>query len=193
MRQLRAFKEARHRFLRVDTQGHTRLTISTFLTGLTFAAFAALLNAPPLAPAPGSSLTPDQLLFTLSRTLMSIATLLFLLTAASTYAALQSLADVSPSAAKNLGDGVPCRLDPRDAERLRVAYTTYTAASHWVPWGLAVLLLSLPLIGWRTSPLIGGATLLTAAILGIRLRPLLGAAVDGMRGARRYDADLGGP
>jgi len=45
----KAFNAYRHAYLRVTTRGQTRLQTSTFLAGLTFAAFAASLATPYIA------------------------------------------------------------------------------------------------------------------------------------------------
>ncbi len=118
--QERDFRTSRHYYLRVNSQGQNRLTISTFLTGLTFASFAALLASPPVA-----SPTVDLVLFAVSGALMGVATLLFLLAAASTYAALQLLANVSPGVAKAMDDGTPTLVDERHTRRLHDAYETF--------------------------------------------------------------------
>lgn len=175
------FDAARHDYLRVTSQGQTRLAIGTFLTGLTFAAFTALLAAAPIMPTATTPVTPDQVLFGLSGALMGLATLLFLLTTASTYAALQVLANVSPTATKALSDGTLSRLDPRDVQRLQTARALYMKPSHWIPWGLVVLVLSMPLIGWRTHPFIGVATAIIVVVLAVQLWDLVQVGLAGVR------------
>jgi hypothetical protein len=172
------FESARHHFLRVNSQGSSRLSVSTSLTGLTFAAFAALLVGP--GGTPGAPLTADQAVVTAVRVLTSIASLLFLLTAASTFAALQLLANVSPSASKSLGEGTPRGLDQRDVRRLQDAYTIFMAPSHWIPWGLVVLMLTFPVIAWHAYLLLGVGTLILMLFLAWCLRHLIGVAVDGL-------------
>jgi len=49
---IQEFNKCRHEYLKVSSQAPTRLTVSTFLAGLSFAAFAAILPTAYI-PSPG--------------------------------------------------------------------------------------------------------------------------------------------
>jgi len=178
------FNRSRHYFLRVSTQGQNRLTISTFLAGLTFAAFAALLTTsvptPPIGDL-GTLRWQDTLqngdwwaglLLSIVTILLGAATFAFLLAVVATYRALQHLADLSPSVVSQLTN--PHHIDSgraypvipiNDQERLKDAYGIYDASADLIPRGIGALFLTLPLIALHTNWLVGVVTLGAGLIL----------------------------
>ena len=126
------FTRSRHYFLRISTQGQNRLTISTFLAGLTFAAFAALLTTsvptPPLGNL-GMLRWQDTLqngdwwaglLLAVVTILLGAATLAFLVAVVATYRALQHLADLSPSVVSLLTNPPHVDSRPKPLDYMRV-------------------------------------------------------------------------
>jgi len=162
----------RHYFLRISTQGQNRLTVSTFLAGLIFASFAALLTASqiPVDKAPSA----EQSLQAAGTAVLSLATVLFLITAFSTYIALQHLADLSPSVAKALADGTEMPIPSEDAARLQSGYKIYSETTSLIPWGLVLVLVALPIIGWHTYVYIGVITIVLLVIVLMRSPGLRG-------------------
>lgn len=178
------FTRPRHYFLRISTQGQNRLTISTFLAGLTFAGFAALLTTsvptPPLGNL-GTLRWQDTLqngdwwaglLLTIVTIVLGAATLAFLVTVVATYRALQHLADVSPSVVLMLANpphvdrgGTYPAIPIEDQERLQDAYRIYEASAALIPRGIGALFLTVPLIALHTSRVVGAVTLVVELIL----------------------------
>lgn len=180
---IQGFPLYRHYYLHVSSEAQNRLTISTFLGGLTFASFAALLSATSL-----SSWTVQTILSAAIDILLGTATFLFLLTVAGTYTALQHLAQLSPTAVKNLGGDPPGAgqpdpvLDSRDVTRLTEAYQTYQEPRHFIPAGLALIFLSLLLIGFQINWLVGIIVTLIFAGLLLWVPALLRAMIAVVQG-----------
>jgi hypothetical protein len=194
------FSQIRHYYLRVSTQGQNRLTIGTFLAGLTFAAFAALLTTS--IPTPGwSSLGPltvnetlgngdwwSALLLALVAILLGVATFTFLLAVVGTYRALQHLAKVSPSVVAMLTNpphpdptGAYPPIDEMDQERLKDAFDTYTMSAYLIPRGIGALFLTLPLIALHTNWPVGVVSIVVGLILAYRLSDLRPVVVSTIR------------
>ena len=158
------FKDYRHYYLRVNTQAATRLTMATFLAGLTFAAVAALVT---LGSADASHLSDPQ---TVAIILLAVAAILFLLATISTYAAIQRLNDVSPHTLDLFKTDDAVSFPFEDGEDLRYAYNAYRETSFFIPAGLVLLLASMPVIGLHLrSPV--GLVILIALIVGAILVP----------------------
>jgi len=129
---IQEFNERRHEYLKVSSQAPTRLTVSTFLGGLSFAAFAAILPTAYI-PSPGPTelsrllngsamltavLDPAWLgtaLFAACGVFLGLTSIVFLLATMSTYTALQHQADISPRVVKQLQEGLPSNAHPPDA------------------------------------------------------------------------------
>lgn len=161
------FATYRHYYLRVTSEAPNRLTISTFLGGLTFASFAALLTATSIAQFTAAAILPA-----IVDVLPGAATFLFLLTTASTYSALQHIAKPSPTAVKDLGGDppepgmLPPVLVPDDIDRLTDAFNSYEQPKHFIPVGLALVFLSLLLIGYQINWIVG---IIMTVIFGVLL------------------------
>lgn len=176
------FATYRHYYLRVTSEAQNRLTISTFLGGLTFASFAALLTATSIAQFTAAIILPA-----IVDILLGAATFLFLLTTASTYSALQHIAKLSPTAVKALGGDAPAPgtpppvLDPYDIDRLIDAFNSYEQPKHFIPIGLALLFLSLLLIGFQINWVVGIITTIIFGVLLSFVRTLTRTTFDTVR------------
>ena len=158
----------RHRYLRVHSQAQNRLTVSTFLAGLTFGAVTGLITTHPF-----TSLDPSVVLLAVTDMLLVTATFLFLLTAVATYFALQRLADLSPTAVTQLRDAAAAPLSAADARRLDLAYRVYTAPGRFLYIGLFLILCSVLLLCFRLSWPIGVIAILTLLLPAVFLRDFL--------------------
>ena len=165
----------RHYYLRVNNEGRNRLTVGTFLTGLTFGTFTARLAVTAL-----TGLNLQTLLVAAIDTFLGTATFLFLLTTLSTYTALQLLARLSPSAQAALGAPTPVALDDHDARRLKTAYTAYEEPANFILWALGLIVASLLLMAFLASPVVGIAVAFILLLLLYRLPRSLDATLDAL-------------
>lgn len=177
------FATYRHYYLRVTSEAQNRLTISTFLGGLTFASFAALLTATSISQFTAATIVPA-----IVDVLLGAATFLFLLTTASTYSALQHVAKLSPTAVKDLGGDPPAPgtlppvLNPNDIDRLTDAFNSYEEPKHFIPIGLGLVLLSLLLIGFQINWGVGIITTIIFVVVLFSVRTLVRTTFDTLRG-----------
>lgn len=173
------FATYRHYYLRVNTEGSARLTIATFLTGLTFGIFVARLTTNALV-----DLTVPTVLAGVIDALLGAATFLFLLTAVSAYTATRLLAQLSPSATAALEQPTPVGLDRHDARRLDEAYRVYMEPVRFIQAGLGLLLLSLLLLAFLASPILGVVVSYILVFLLYRLPHTLDMTLDILLGPR---------
>lgn len=176
------FATYRHYYLRVTSEAPNRLAISTFLGGLTFASFAALLTATSIAQFTAATILPA-----IVDVLLGAATFLFLLTTASTYSALQHIAKLSPTAVKALGGDPPEPgtpppvLVPDDIGRLTDAFNSFEEPKHFIPTGLGLVFLSLLLISYQINWVVGIVTTIIFGVLLSFVRTLTRTTFDTVR------------
>ena len=152
-----------HTFLRINSNASTRLTVSAFLGGITFTTFAVLVPDPAKI---GQGL--DSILLLIAGMLLSCATLLFLLTAATNAAVLICLSSISSKALVALREGRPIPNGENwsgDKNKLEAAQKYYRQVNPLMPWGLVAILVSMLPVGFHVHYLVG----LTATILLIAL------------------------
>jgi hypothetical protein len=183
------FQHYRHCYLRVSTQGSNRLTISTFLSGLTFASLIALLVASP----PTSTIHILNNLWWFANGILDltlgVATLLFLVTAFGTFAALQHIANLSPTIVQTLADigsekdfnnfkfRYPLRFN-LDIEEIDKAYSSYMGPALYTQTGLGLVFISLLIVNFRAGWLVGVATVVVGTAMLIILRPSIPAMLS---------------
>jgi len=187
------FNDCRHKYLKVTSQAPARLTVATFLTGLTFAAFAALLSVPGVPThlfdgAKRPSSFGDNELLAVCAVLLGATTMVLLLATLSTYVALQEQADIAPSAAKLFQDGLAegaqppqqvdagahpsVSVDERDVRRINAAFAAYDNTRILLPSGLGLLFASLIAVAFRIDLLVGAATAIVfvVGVAGLKVR-----------------------
>jgi hypothetical protein len=144
-------------FERVTSQGPTRLQTCSFLAGLTFAAFAAILAGKPL-PLSLDRPTMESLAID---TLLGAATITLLLATMGAYSAVHDLAEIAAP-----------QTDTPDAtlEKIEACYGLYHRAGDLLIWAVWGIMLSLLILGFYVSVPVGVAGLIA---LGFSLWYLL--------------------
>ena len=153
--------------------------MSTFLAGFAFTAFGALLAAPPSTPPAGQVGFWSDLVTIAGYTadaLLGLAALLFLYATVAVYRATLTTGDIEmdPHSVAALRAG---RRDESVASEqtddvlisVDKAYWQYHEAGRLIPVGITCVLMSLPLIGIRIHPVIGGLLFLALVTMPIYL------------------------
>ncbi len=176
--------EVIYAYLRVSTQGPNRYQTSSFLAGITFAAFAALVSTKPLEFVSLNDMASqcvgrhgtgcanlhiwewlqrngDTLKLAVTFFSLGAATVLLLLTTLGAYRAMLILGDVPGKQGKALEEGtIPAGID-NFRDKIISAYKWYHKAGHLIPWPVGLILLSVVSTSFYLSVYLGFAALAT--------------------------------
>ena len=180
----KTWKDYKEVYDRLQSQESNRLTISTFLGGLTFAAFAAFESSP-------LKISIGRLDFQAglalgAAILLGVSTLIFLAVAVSAYQAIRHLNNISQESVTNLrtrdnaNSNIPDALtivrsegDKKvgtDLDRIKSAWDIHEESDKAISLGFVVLILALIFIGLEVNYTAGVVIILVLAIIAYYFR-----------------------
>ena len=154
-----------------------RFQTSSFLGGITFAAFAALLVAKPadyrtaIRSIHNLLLSADSILFLASACSLGAASCILLWATIGSYAGVQKLALLSPSVIPQLRQGSSAGIPAKDAMLVKDAYDSYHRAGLAIPWAILCIMLSLICIGWQLVWAVGAFMVIVSILAVVFLAP----------------------
>lgn len=156
-------------FVRVNTNAPTRLTISSFLATICLSTFAVFL---PTAINIGR-FDVGAFLALGAEILLGAASVFFLVVAVAMSSILIRFGTLDSAAQKSLIAGTSLPLSSNDEDTIYKAVQFYDHAIRLVYWGVTLVLLSLPLIGFHVHIAVGIGILVAFLVVGIHLRRFL--------------------
>ncbi len=176
----KTLKDYQEAYADLESRESNRLTFSTFLGGLTFAAFAAFESSP-IRTSIATFNAQSGLALSVAISL-GVSTLIFLAVAASSHQAIRHLSNVSQESKTTLAtagtpdDSIPQTLTTEryrgdkkigsDLDKIRSAWAIHQESDRAVNLGFLILMLALILIGVEANYSVGIVVTIALLIIG---------------------------
>jgi hypothetical protein len=191
----KTWKDYQNVYDNLESRESNRLTFSTFLGGLTFAAFAAFESSPIKVSL--ATLDVQSGLALVAAILLGVSTLIFLAVAASAYQAIRHLSHVSQESKAKLqtvspGDeNIPesFMIDRyegdkkigRDLDRIRSAWSIHEESEKAISLGFLVLILALIFVGLEVNYSVGIVVIIALLAIAYYFRTVRNMLGDWIR------------
>jgi hypothetical protein len=185
-------KDYQETYEKLQSQESNRLTISSFLGGLTFAAFVAFESSPIKISFSGSN--TQSTLALLAAICLGISTLIFLAVAVSAYQAIRHLDRISQDTRKKLerssnvdeniaeasalGSSSENQKAGKDLERVRLAWKIHEESEKAISLGFVFLILALIFVGLEVNYSVGIVVIVALLIVAYYFRTVRNMLTD---------------